>query len=187
MSLVGKIMQKRWFRFALVGVANTSIDFVGFLLLRAGGLDVLPANTISTLAGLTFSFFVNRTFTFRVERRQSKKQLTAQASMFLGVTGVGLWVLQPLIILSTAGLFGRLIPAPWVDVLGKAAAITVGLAWNYALYGLLVFRAKAVADDLNAIETVALGAVPLPVGLDGDAVASRPEPHITDEKKQDDD
>ena len=38
-------------RFALVGVANTTIDFVGFGLLAAVGAPLLLANFLSTSAG----------------------------------------------------------------------------------------------------------------------------------------
>ncbi len=123
-------------RFALVGVVNTLIDFSLFAVLTAAGVGVLPANTVSTSAGMAFSFFVNRAWSFRSERPARETVVP-----FLAVTLVGLWVLHPLVIWGTAAV-GRHYGYEGDEVLwlGKAAAIAVGLVWNFTWYDRVVFK-----------------------------------------------
>ena len=131
-------------RFALVGVANTTIDFVGFGLLAAVGTPLLLANFLSTSAGMAFGFFAHRTFSFRSERpwRQT-------AVPFLLTTATGLWLVQPGVIwlvgdllMSASDSEGDLVRV-WIP---KACAIGVALVWNFALYHFVVFPA-AVEDE----------------------------------------
>ena len=130
-------------RFALVGVVNTAIDFVGFGLLAAVGTPLLLANFASTTAGMTFGFFAHRAFSFRSTRHWRQTVLP-----FLLTSAVGLWVVQPLVIwlvrsvlLGPLDLSGALV-AVWVP---KACAIAVALVWNFALYHFVVF--PAVDDE----------------------------------------
>lgn len=128
------------YRFLLVGVTNTLIDLCLYLVLTHGGLTIALANFISTSAGMSFSFLANRLFTFR--SAQGHRHIGKQAALFLVVTGFGLWVLQPIVIL--------LVPHPiggTTTVLGylalvqpKLCGIAVGVVWNYVLYSRLVFR-----------------------------------------------
>ncbi len=131
-------------RFALVGVVNTAIDFVGFGLLSAVGVPLLLANFLSTSAGLTFGFFAHRTFSFRSERPWRETALP-----FLLVTAAGLWLVQPMVIwlvgdlLSAAWDTGGALAEVWIP---KACAIGVALVWNFALYHLVVFPAAKDGD-----------------------------------------
>lgn len=125
-------------RFVLVGLANTALD-VGVLWwgLRAG-LALVPANLISTTAGLTFSFLVNRRFTFRF---RGSKSVRRQVAEFVGVTLVGLWLLQPPVILAVSALATSRWLAPEPALLaGKLVATGVSLVWNFVLYRWVVFR-----------------------------------------------
>lgn len=126
-------------RFALVGVVNTVIDFVGFGLLAAVGLPLLVANFLSTTAGMTFGFFAHRTFSFRSEQPWHET-----AVPFLLTTATGLWIVQPVVIwlvgellVTASGASGALVEV-WIP---KACAIGVALVWNFALYHLVVFPA----------------------------------------------
>ncbi|MFJ4232845.1 GtrA family protein [Cellulosimicrobium cellulans] len=126
--------------FALVGVANTLIDLVLFGVLRSAGAGILLANALSTTAGLTFSFVANRRFTFGDRAGRSWRQLL----LFVGGTGVGLWVLQPLVIVGAGALlegWGAASPTAllWLP---KIAAIGVGMVWNYLFYDKVAFRAS---------------------------------------------
>jgi putative flippase GtrA len=125
-------------RFALVGVVNTLIDLLLFVALRSAGMPVLGANAISTTAGLAFSFVANRRFTFADRTGHLGRQLV----LFIGGTGVGLWVLQPAIILGLDHLlrtWGATSDALllWVP---KLAAIAAGIVWNYVFYDRVAFR-----------------------------------------------
>jgi putative flippase GtrA len=87
-------------RFAAIGILNTATDaslYVGF---RTIGFNFVIANMISTSIGLILSLTLNSKFTF-------KESITKQIIIkFLLVTIVGLWILQPIILISanTLGL-----------------------------------------------------------------------------------
>ena len=117
-----------------MGIVNTTIDFVLFGVLALAGLPVLLANLVSTTAGLSFSFVANRTYTFR-----STTSPVRLLGPFVLVTGVGLWVIQPLVITAVGRLSGHDAGAlldVWVP---KACGIGVGLVWNYLWYRFVVF------------------------------------------------
>ncbi|MBB5957643.1 putative flippase GtrA [Saccharothrix tamanrassetensis] len=127
-------------RFGLVGIANTLVDVVAYTLLSLAGLPMFVANLISTTAGMACSFTLNRSFTFRARTGDVRTQIV----LFLLVTTVGLWVVQPILISLTSGAFDGLHPV--VAVVGpKLAALVFNLVWNYTLYNRLVFRQKETA------------------------------------------
>lgn len=129
-------------RFILVGLLNTLIDFGMLFALTAWGLGVVPANMISTATALVFSFVMNRSFTFGASGSP-----LAQAVKFLLVTLVGLWVLQPLVLVAgTALLVGLLSPA-WALLVSKVAATIVSMVWNYLLYDRFVFRSDSAQNE----------------------------------------
>jgi putative flippase GtrA len=122
-------------RFALVGVANTAIDFLLFALLTTVGLGVIAANTLSTTAGMAFSFVANRSFSFR-----SASSWRTTIVPFLAVSLTALWVIHPLVILGATALLTRLgLTETTAVLLGKVAAIAVGLVWNFTWYRRVVF------------------------------------------------
>lgn len=124
-------------RFALVGGANTVLDFALLFLLTSLGLHKIPANYISTGIAFIFSFFVNKSFTFQSKGGSVKKQFI----LFLVVTISGLWVLQPIIILAVSPLFSSLeLSDEAVLFIAKLFATLASLIWNYLLYSRLVFK-----------------------------------------------
>lgn len=124
-------------RFAVVGGANTLLDFSILFLLVALGLDRVPSNFISTGIAFIFSFFVNKSFTFKSTSGNVKKQF----AIFLIITLFGLWVIQPIIITATAWFISDLgIPNLIVLFIGKMLATVATLIWNYTLYSRFVFK-----------------------------------------------
>lgn len=121
-------------RFAFIGGINTAIDFGILFLLTALGLDKLVANFFSTSVAFVFSFFANRTFTFK-STGSAKKQFLP----FLIVTLIGLWVLQPLVILGVTQLLHALNDSLALFI-AKLIATIVSLVWNYILYSRFVFK-----------------------------------------------
>ncbi|TQM79163.1 putative flippase GtrA [Saccharothrix saharensis] len=122
-------------RFGAVGVVNTCVDLVGYVSLVLAGTPVLPANLISTSAGMAVSFALNRSFTFRAR----SGSLRAQIPLFFLCTASGLWVVQPLAITVTDDLFGG--STTLTAVTGpKLVGLALGLVWNYVLYRRVVFR-----------------------------------------------
>jgi putative flippase GtrA len=124
-------------RFALIGGINTAIDFVILFILIGLGVSTLLSNILSTSSALTFSFFANKKFTFKATNKITR----AQVLQFLGITLVGLWVIQPVIIFVVKFLISGLsLNAFVVLFVGKLLATVVTLIWNYLLYKNFVFK-----------------------------------------------
>jgi putative flippase GtrA len=127
-------------RFIIVGGANTALDFLLLFLFTGLGIDRILANYFSTSIALVFSFFANREFTFKNTTGDARRQFV----LFLVVTLIGLWVLQPIII-----WVGTLALEPYIanDELSlfitKLVATVASLIWNYLLYSRLVFKRTA--------------------------------------------
>ncbi|GAB2853016.1 GtrA family protein [Lentzea nigeriaca] len=130
-----KLLSAQQLRFGLVGVGNTLVDLVGYTVLFALGTPLVIANLISTTMGMALSFTLNRSFTFRA----SGGGMVRQVLLFVLVTGIGLWAIQPLVIVLTRDLFAGL-PETLAIAAPKFVGICVALVWNYVLYSRLVFR-----------------------------------------------
>lgn len=124
-------------KFGVVGVANTALDFAILFLLVSLGLDKIVANFFSTSIAFFFSFFVNKSFTFKSTGGSLKKQLT----LFIAITAVALWVIQPIIITLVSAI---LAPTSLSDSLtlfvAKLVATVASLIWNYIFYSRFVFK-----------------------------------------------
>lgn len=110
----------RLFRFALVGAANTVIDFTVFACLYyLAGLPLLLANSLGYGAGLTNSFLMNSRWTFRDPERTDRPTDAARFAAFnvvgLALANAVIWVLA-------------LVLPVWAAKLGAVAA---PLLWNY--------------------------------------------------------
>lgn len=126
-------------RFGLVGIANTTLDFVLLFVFVGFGIDKIVANYISTSIAFVFSFFVNKSFTFKSKGGNALKQFL----IFLVITMVGMWIIQPLVITGVSWL---LVGVGWnegfVLFVAKLVATVASLIWNYMLYSRLVFKKK---------------------------------------------
>ena len=134
-TLVKKHAQK--VRFVIVGGANTALDFILLFLFTGLGVDKIVANYFSTGISLIFSFFANKSFTFKHKTGNAKKQFT----LFLIITIIGLWVIQPIVIwFSTSALAPYITSEPINLFIAKLIATVASLIWNYLLYSRLVFK-----------------------------------------------
>ncbi len=143
----------RFLRFALVGVANTLVDFAILNILVFGvGLNKLPANMISVSVAITVSYLLNHTVVFKQvgEGHDHRKRIM----LFVAITLVGAFIVQNVVIY----LFVHVITFPAAilqsitDALGfnfskefialntaKLAATACTMVWNYLLYRKYVF------------------------------------------------
>lgn len=123
-------------RFASWGVVNTIVDFVTYLVLRAVGLHPVPANFLSTTAGLIVSFLGNSRWVF-----QSSTRRRHQLPRFVIIAGLGIWGIQPLIIMAFEqnDFFADFLGG----AVGKVVAIMGGAVWNYLMYSRWVFSVRA--------------------------------------------
>jgi putative flippase GtrA len=77
-------MIKKWLsfiKFAIVGVVNTSIDFIVYALLTWFSLNYIIAQCISYSAGVLNSYMLNRKWTFARTGKGSKREFFT----FIGV------------------------------------------------------------------------------------------------------
>ena len=124
-------------RFALVGGFNTALDFGLLFLFVALGLDKIASNFLSTSIAFVFSFFANKSFTFKSKGGNAKREFIA----FMVVTLIGLWILQPLVIIAVSAAITPLqLTEPIVLFIAKLIATVVSLIWNYLLYSRFVFK-----------------------------------------------
>jgi len=124
-------------RFILVGGVNTALDFGILFLLTFLGLDKFIANYISTGTALIFSFFANKTFTFKHKSENAKKEFI----LFLVITLVGLWVIQPIVIWIATSLLDPVITNDAINLfIAKLIATVASLVWNYFFYSRVVFK-----------------------------------------------
>ena len=107
-------------KFAVVGVANTVIDFCVFLALFYGlGWPLLVANTLGWVAGVTNSYLMNSRWTFHDPARRDRP---ARMALFAAFNFCGLLIANAVI-----WVLALLMPA-W---LAKIGAIGATLVWNY--------------------------------------------------------
>lgn len=140
MELAKKHAEK--IRFALIGGINTAIDFVILFIFVGLGVPTLISNILSTSSALTFSFFANKKFTFKATNKITRSQVL----QFLGITLVGLWVIQPVIIFVVKFLMSGLsLNAFVVLFVGKLVATVATLIWNYLLYKNFVFKKQTAS------------------------------------------
>ena len=124
-------------RFAIVGVANTIVDFSIFTTLVMLGLNNVIANYPSATIAMLFSFFANKQFTFGGKDKASLRQLM----LFAAITLVGLWVMQPIIIYMVGGqLLYWYNNTLFVSLAAKLCAVAITLLWNYSMYKRFVFN-----------------------------------------------
>ena len=119
---------KAFLRFCTVGVMNTLIDFIAFLILLYGfGAGLLLANSIAFSLALLNSYVLNKIWTFGDTEPVSLRQIMK----FAGVAVSG-FVLSS-IILTLASLVIH-------PVAAKVLAIITTLFWNYLGSRNLVFK-----------------------------------------------
>lgn len=135
-NLIKKHAEK--IRFGLVGVINTALDFgVLLLLVKIFKFSTIGGNYISTSIALIFSFFANKKFTFKNNNKTQARQFI----VFLAITLVGLWILQPLVIGGVEFMISGIALNSSVELLiEKLFATLVSLIWNYLMYRKFVFK-----------------------------------------------
>ncbi len=144
-NLISQTLEIQIIRFGIVGVVNTLVDVLIFSFLRFSGLHLVIANILSTSIALGLSLLLNYRFTFK-QNKLTKKQIV----LYILVTIIGLWVLQPIIISLAlrlneqflyveffTGFLGR--QEVFETIVPKLISIGFTLVWNYCLYSKLVF------------------------------------------------
>lgn len=123
---------RQMLKFGVVGVSNTAIDFILYVLLtKTFLLWPIVSNVVSYTVGVANSFVLNRIWTFA--DRDYLDSLAYQLPMFLLSNVSGL-------LLSTISIWLALV---WLDpVPAKVVSILFTLLWNYWFTKNFVFRHK---------------------------------------------
>lgn len=138
-------------RFASVGVVNTLVDLVLYVVLSSLGVGLVLANFLSTSAGMAVSFVGNRRFVFGGTSNRRR-----EIALFVIVCGLGIWVIQPAVIISAGWALDNSpsLPLLFENAVPKIAAILVAAVWNYVLYSKVVFRRAPAQHSEAASEPV---------------------------------
>lgn len=149
-----KLLEKQQVRFLVAGSVNTGIDFLLLnVMTLALGAPVLVANTISVVFGICISYVLNHFFVFRYPEPVTMRTFLR----FFAVTGFSSLVLQNVVIWLFELLFGTSFGRSLLilgndaanDILAinvaKAAAVFLGLVWNFLFYRFVVFRSTPSA------------------------------------------
>ena len=124
-------------RFGIVGIANTFLDFVAFVLLvRSLSMEPLWANLLAFFVAVTNSFLLNKCWTFAITI-EKHQQLFLIYLRYIAVNSVGF-------ALGTSLIYSLL---PWVSIeSAKFASISVTFLWNYFGSRYLVFNKKKIDE-----------------------------------------
>ena len=126
--------------FALVGLANTAVDFGVFLALtRLLGVAPLLASAVGFLVGSVHSYLANGLLTFR--DRGARLASASRVLRFAGVTAACLGV-------STVVMAAALLALP--DVAAKAVSVLGTFAAGYWLNSRLVYAPRPAAPATGA-------------------------------------
>jgi len=130
--------------FAAVGVVNSVVDFVVFLLgVHYLGLPLVPANMLSWLTAVSNSYLLNTTVTFA--RETNRKLHWKTYIKFLG-SGIAGLIVNTTVLLAALDAMPALIADPTLQLAAsKVCAIASSFLINFSLSYFLVFRKKRSA------------------------------------------
>ena len=118
-------------KFGIVGVFNTAVDALVFIMLATLGTPALITQVISYSCGVVNSYWWNGRWTFRDARRQGPNN---ELLRFV-ITNLIVLALSSLILFLSNHILG------WNLVISKAAATLLGMILNYIASRYWVFRA----------------------------------------------
>lgn len=137
-----KILESHWddfiqfVKFGLVGVSNTLISYISYLLFVLLGCHYLIANILSFVVSVTNSFYWNNRYVFREEEGKERNWWHTYIKTFLAYASTGLVLNNILLIL-------------WVDVLHISELIAplinlvVTIPLNYLINKFWAFKSNS--------------------------------------------
>jgi putative flippase GtrA len=131
--------------FTLVGIFNTLLDLVVYIIFFEKTSSIIVSNLIATSIAMISSYLLNSRLTFKNEKWSLRQLL-----IFLIIKAFGLWVLQTGLIYLLTPLF-KLVPVSFWNFFGsvgrifkialpKIVAITASFMWNFIWYDKFVFK-----------------------------------------------
>ena len=142
MEYIKKIVAFRVGRFAIVGTANTIVNFMILnLSFYALNQSKITSSLIATSCAIVFSFILNRNFVFMDKERPAKKFL-----VFIAITAGGVLLIQNSVYAVLISLlnYNDLIE---INVSNLLASLCV-MFWNYNGYKIFVFHGKRFGNEI---------------------------------------
>lgn len=131
-KLIGRFVPVRFVMFMTVGAAGVLVHMAtlwGFFQLVHS--DFTRAQSIATVAAMTFNFFVNNQLTYRDRRRKGWGMITGLLS-FYAVCSIGA--------VANVGIAGYIFAQDYAWWLSGIAGVVVGAVWNYAASSVYTWR-----------------------------------------------
>ena len=134
-----KFLEKQWgqfmqfVKFGLVGVSNTLISYIVYLVGIASGLHYLTASILGFVISVVNSFYWNNRYVFARQEGETRSLWKSFCKTFIAYAGTGLILNNVLLILQVDILRWSKTIAPLVNLL-----ITIPL--NFILNKLWAFR-----------------------------------------------
>jgi len=150
---VRRLLRHSAVRFAIVGIINTGLDLIVFVILRYRlGTPVIHAHVAGFLLAVFNSFFMNKYWTFgdytrggRAWRQAAIFALSASGALIVSSTVLGLAAGSARAALGPAGqvpVFGQWTVAGLTDLLAKFMATGASFLWNYFVSRAVIFRRR---------------------------------------------
>ena len=137
-----KIPESHWddfiqfVKFGLVGVSNTLISYISYLLFVLLGCHYLIASILSFVVSVTNSFYWNNRYVFREEEGKKRSWWHTYIKTFLAYASTGLVLNNILLVL-------------WVDVLGISELVAplvnliITIPLNYIINKFWAFKSSS--------------------------------------------
>lgn len=144
-----KLTEEQWkaflqfVQFGIVGLSNTLISYVTYLVLCAFGMNYLVASVIGFCVSVVNSFYWNNKYVFKEEEGESRSVIRAFIKTFLSYAGTGLVLANILLFIWVDGLSIPQWLAPIINLF-----VTIPL--NFILNKLWAFKTKKVDDSKEA-------------------------------------
>lgn len=134
-----RFLEKNWdgfmqfVKFGIVGVSNTLISYVSYLIFLFLGCYYLVASVLSFVVSVTNSFYWNNKYVFKAEDNVKRSLLTAYIRTFLAYASTGLVLANILLFLWVSILHIPEVIAPLISLI-----ITIPL--NYIINKYWAFK-----------------------------------------------
>jgi putative flippase GtrA len=133
----------QFWRFVIIGVINTVIDYAILLILSkltgiTGGSKIIPLNITSFTVATINSYYLNKHWAFA---DQSRHEQGKKFSLFLIVSIIGVTLNTTIVTLITSHISPMFGLPPRVWLIGsKLVATAASLVWNFVGYKIIVFK-----------------------------------------------
>jgi len=121
---------KQAFNYAIVGFCQLALEWLSFFAMTALGLDVVPANVLSRVAGAMLGYWLNGRYTFANQGAVLSRHSVVRFSIsWTSLTVLGTWLLHE--VDEAYGLQAAWVGKPVIDVLLAGLGFLASKFWVY--------------------------------------------------------